>query len=261
MTRAVLALAALAMVGVPAGAITNGVPPGTGETRFDAVGALAVTWRLGLSTGHTDDADNAWFCAATLVDDETILTAAHCTASYGLSASYAVRFRRHTSGSLGTVAGGVSSFYHAYVASWSTPDYINDTVYGTLSTKVYHIQPIPQATAAFDIGDPVINAGWGREGAGLGYGPATELLLCPNYVGAISYGSYWAVAFFGQPYGVGGPYGVYANDCGVNSWDSGSPLLVDLHINGHTPEILEDTELRVAGVVGSHQTASQIPTP
>lgn len=259
LTKSALLLA-LAMA-FKADAITSGAPPSSEETRFDAVGALAVTWRLGLSTGHTDDADHAWFCTATLVGNQTILTAAHCTSSYGLSAPYAVRFRRAADGSLGAVASGVASFYHGYVASWSTPDYINDTVYGTLSAPIYHIQPIPESTDAFEVGGPVFNAGWGREGPSLGYGPATELLLCRNYIGAISYGTHWAVAFFGQPYGVGAPYGSYANECGVNYWDSGSPLLVDLHINGHTPEVLEDTELRVAAVVGSHQTASRIPVP
>lgn len=205
-------------------AITNGAAPAISDTRFDAVGAFAVTWRLGLSFGHVDDADNAWFCTATLIDEQTILTAAHCLTPYGQSAPYAVRFRRQTDGSLGTIAAGVLSFYHAYVASWSV--YGDDQAYGTLVDPVEHIAPIPILEGA-TLGLSIIQAGWGRQGPTFGAGPATELRLCNNQIFEIlAQGR----AYYGQPYLGWGP-GLYPNPCGSNSWDSGAPLLAYSNVN------------------------------
>lgn len=212
-------LVSLVQVGLvgSAAALTNGAAPIANDSRYDAVGALAVTWRLGLAHGYPDDADHAWFCAATLTSSTTILTATHCVNSYGTSAPYAVRFRRQTDGSLGTVAAGVASFFHAYVASWELS---GPFARGTLTEPVEHVAPIPE-TYGVNVDDPIIQAGWGRQGPAFGQGLATELRLCPNHVFEIV--SDWA--WYGQPY-VGPAQGQYVNTCGANSWDSGGPLLV-----------------------------------
>ena len=208
----------LLLLASSAQAITNGFPPASNDGRYDAVGAFAVTWRLGLSFGHADDADHAWFCTATLIDEQTVLTASHCLAAYGVEAPYAVRFRRQTDGSLGTIAGGVASYFHAYVSSWSVATG-SQLAYGTLAAPVEHIAPLAVSDGAY-LGMDIQQAGWGRQGPAFGSGPATELRLCSNFL--FEFVSGWT--YYGQPYLASAP-GIYENACGANSWDSGAPLL------------------------------------
>lgn len=228
--------------------VTNGTAPATDEFKYDAVGAFAVSWRLGFDQGaHADDADHAWFCSATLVNTQQIQTGVHCLAPYGSAATYMVRFRRREDGGLGTVAVGVSSFFHARVASWDFTGTGNDDVaIGTLESPVYHITAIPlgyQATTP----SSVVQAGWGRVGPGFGNGAATELLLCPNsLVGTVFDG-----AWFKYPSPDVQEYGY--NSCGVNSWDSGGPA-VRLDACGN-PHVVAS---HISPVAGSRVTQTHI---
>lgn len=213
--RSLLVLLALAPA---AFGITNGAAPT--DERYDAVGAFAVSWRLGFDHGsHADDADHAWFCSATLVTETQIQTARHCLESYGMKATYMVRFRRREDGGLGTVAAGVASFFHVRVASW---DYVGvgneDVAIGSLEEPVHHIVPIPLGAVEYTTG-PIVQAGWGRVGPGVGVGAAMQLLLCQNSISGEIFDGVWVT----YPSPDVPDYGY--NACGVNSWDSGGPAL------------------------------------
>lgn len=198
--------------------IVNGTPPQSTDLRYDAVGAFAVSWRLGFDQGsHADDSDHNWFCNATLVNSQAVLLAKHCLDPYGETATYMVRFRRQTDGSLGTVSAGVSSFYHERVSYfWEHPT--RDLAVGFLENPVTHIAPLPASAEGAFVDEGFVHAGWGREGPGFGEGTYTRLLLCQNVVTAIhaiNANIYYATTFTPLP-----------NDCGPNSIDSGSPILV-----------------------------------
>ena len=116
-TLPTLALAAgiLCASAAPASAITNGTRPADDDFRFDAVGALSNGHFLGLDPDHPNAFDHNWWCTATLITPEIALTAAHCITDPWAEGIHAVRFRRHTDGSLGTKAEGPESFHHAWV--------------------------------------------------------------------------------------------------------------------------------------------------
>ncbi len=220
--RRALALLALA-VALPAAAITDGRALLDTDERFDAVGALAVTWRLGLDPQHADAQDHSWFCSATLVDELTVMTAAHCLTPYGMTAPYAVRFRRQLDGSVGSIDAGVASFFHAYVVHWEKAA-LEDVAYGTLAAPVTHIAPIALIRTLPRPGRALTLVGWGKQGPALGDGPAAEMRACANYVPALyTYGDFIAIGY-GGPYG--SPANIYANACGANNGDSGGPLLI-----------------------------------
>lgn len=226
-------------------AIVNGTVPADNDTRFDAVGALAVTWRLGLDPTNPDPAtaDHNWYCAATLTDPSTVYTAKHCVDSYGASAPHAVRFRRALDGSVGTIEAGVASFYHAYVASWSFPG--GDVAIGTLAAPVSHITPIELGTVRLSIGTQIIVAGWGREGPDAGAGPWTRLRLCNTSATALGlFGIGFPTAWDDGP------------GCGPNNGDSGGATMAWAVDSSGGGEVFAP---RLVGVTGSYGLAWRVP--
>jgi hypothetical protein len=245
--NATLLLAASMLTATHAGAIVNGTPPGyvipeVQDTRFDAIGAFATTWRLGLEPTHPEASDHDWFCTATLVDNHTVMLAKHCTDPYTLAAPYAVRFRRNLKGGIGTKEKGVKSYYHARIASWIVPAQ-GDVVLGLLQTTVQHIAPIPllPLDGSIEVGpnEPAIIGGWGKEGPGPGEGPRNQLLLCDTWVTGMNP---FSVQFppFWDPAGPG---------CGVNNNDSGAPVLLESPFDG---------AVRVLGVVSSFGSGTNL---
>jgi hypothetical protein len=216
-----LAVVALAMaMSAPAHAIVNGTVPPDEDTSFDAVGAFAVVWRLGLDPTNPDPAtgDHNWYCSATLTAPTVIHTAKHCVEPYGAGAPHAVRFRRALDGSVGTIEAGVASFYHVLVASWDFPG--GDVAIGHLVEPVIHIAPIPvlyeDPAPEVYITAPLIVAGWGREGPGPGEGPRTRLRTCDAWIDGVA--KFW-ITFPTA-------WDPWRNACGANSNDSGGAALV-----------------------------------
>jgi hypothetical protein len=224
----------------PAQGIVNGHPPARDDWRFDAVGAFATSWRLGQDPTHPNAQDHDWYCAATLTSSNVVVLAKHCVDSYGTGEKYAVRFRRHLDGTLGTIEAGPGSFFHAFVDRWIFPA-SGDVALGILAEPVSHIRPIPlllDGTATLAHGTPFIHAGWGKEGPGPGEGPRRQLLLCDNRLTQaqptyLSFYNAW------DPAGPG---------CGVNNNDSGSPVLLE------SPH----GELRNIGIVASYGYATHV---
>jgi MYXO-CTERM domain-containing protein len=221
----------LLLLGCPsiALAINNGIPPDEEDLRFDAVGALSFGRWLGLDPDANNSWDHNWYCNATLISPTVAITANHCV-DLGLPDFYAIRFRRHLDGSLGTKDAGVDSYHHVYVSEVVQTDLDFSVLY--LAEAVTHIEPIPPLTyGVWGLGDSTEfwHAGWGKEGPEYDEGPRNELLLCHNlFIGT----SERSVFFLGMA-----PF----SGCGVNVHDSGSPV------------ILEDAKgnLRVGGVVSS----------
>ena len=211
-------LALAVAVAAPAIAIVNGQSPTVQDRRFDAVGAFAVTWRLGLDPTNPDPAtgDHNWYCAATLTGPATIHTAKHCVDSYGASAPHAVRFRRALDGSVGTVEAGVASFYHMRVVSWAFPG--GDVAIGTLEATVPHIVPIAALDAdawALIVGRPIAQVAWGKEGPGPGAGVPRRMMVCYGpIVGWVS-----DLVLFPSAWSAPGA-------CGINNNDSGGAVIV-----------------------------------
>lgn len=198
-------------------AITNGVAPAEDDFRFDAVGAFSHAHWLGQNPEHSNAQENNWYCTATLVTPSVIVTAGHCTSNpqERPPGFYAVRFRRHLDGSIGTKEAGPDSYYHALVDSWVMPG--GDFAVGILAAPVEHIRPIPvlvEGTDRLAAGQPITNAGWGKEGPGFDEGSRNELLLCKNQLTQSSHNA----LFFRT---------ASQNGCGVNVHDSGSPILVE----------------------------------
>ncbi len=225
---ATMLLTACALLHAPttALAISNGVAPKPEDTRYDAVAALSFAHWLGLDpvTGEVSSTcggaancqENNWFCNATLLSSTTIVTAKHCVASP--PPPYAVRFRRHASGTLGTLDGGPSSYHHVRVMEWHTVPGNIDMMFGTLAKAVTHIQPIGPLTlgvGTLAVGTPVEHAGWGKQGPLFNEGPLTELRLC-----ATSLASTPTISFGTVSPGANPP------NCSVNMHDSGSPILI-----------------------------------
>lgn len=181
-------------------AMVNSYVPETGG--HDAIGALGLT-----SEPHN------WFCAATLVTDNVVVTAKHCTAAYGTQAAYSVRFRRNYDGSLGSIEAGPESFAHAAIQSWYLPP-TGDVALGYLSHPVHHIEPTAVSLGAVAL-DQVTLAGWGREGPDPGVGRQRQLRLCGN---EITYSDAEQVNFY-SAWNQTGPL------CGPNNNDSGGAVL------------------------------------
>ena len=222
-------------------AIVNGHRPADDDWRFDAVGAFATSWRLGQDPTHPNAADHDWYCTATLTIPDVVVLAKHCVDSYGPDEKYAVRFRRHLDGSLGTIEAGPASFHHAFIDRWIFPA-SGDVAVGILKEPVLHIKPIPlllEGTATLAPGARFVNAGWGREGPGPGEGRKRELLLCDNALTQVDPLNLW----FYNAWDPAGP------GCGVNNNDSGSPILLESP-NHH--------ELRSIGVVRSFSLATHL---
>lgn len=231
MRRWVLPLLIYVSISATAGAITGGRALSQADKRLDAVGALAVVWRLGLDPTHYGAEDHSWFCSATLIDEQTVMTASHCLTPYGADAPYAIRFRRRPDGSVGSIELGVDSYFHARVASWAR-SVMQDVAFGTLEAPVTHIDPIPLVRTVPAVGRALTLVGWGKQGPTLGAGAATEPRSCANRVVQLyTYGEFVAIGY-GGPYG--SPTNIYANACGANNSDSGGPIL----IGGRTPYVV-----------------------
>jgi hypothetical protein len=129
-----------------------------------------------------------------------------------------VRFRGAENGSLGTIAGGGSSFYHARISSlWVATGTYVDVAIGFMEEPIWHITPIPMAEGGITLSQGITQAGWGKEGPGLNNGNATQLRLCANTVtGIISTQDQFTTPV---------PYYSPASSCGPNTWDSGGPTL------------------------------------
>ncbi len=236
LTAALLAL--FILFPVRAHAITRGSVPDPESTLLDAIGAYAVTWRLGLEPEHPEAAAHAWSCSAVLITPTRVALAKHCvTDGYGFTAPAAIRFRRALDGSLGSLEQGPDSFFYALVASYFDPD-AGDLIYANLSQPVKHIAPIPRTprlTLSYP-GEPGIVAGWGKTGPGLGEGAAEQLLLCETPVhGSTGFVSYHTAYYNPFP-------------CGPNQWDSGGAILINT-TNGW----------RVAGVVNNQSWGAALP--
>ncbi|MBM4283332.1 MAG: trypsin-like serine protease, partial [Deltaproteobacteria bacterium] len=77
----VLALLGLLGPATTARAIVFGTEPDTDDTRYDAVGAFSFAKWLGQvpADAAPNTQDHNWFCTATLVDANHVMTATHCT--------------------------------------------------------------------------------------------------------------------------------------------------------------------------------------
>lgn len=149
-----------------------GFVPDTTDTRFDAVAAFSQTdWII----GTVDDPPNTvhnWFGAATLIAPDTVLMARHLIGDPHQDPSnppadgqFAVRFRRHTDGTVGDTSSGWWSFHNVRISSYVYPDDPSiDMVMGILETPVTHINPIPVSPwTRPQPGDPIFIAGWGYD--------------------------------------------------------------------------------------------------
>ena len=222
-----LPLLALLLLSAPAQAIVNGNPPADSDTRFDAVGALSHGNWLGIDPDGNNAWENNWYCNATLIDPQTAVTAKHCV-STGNPDYYAIRFRRHLDGTIGTKDAGPASYHHVYVSEVVHDDL--DFALLRLAEPVQHITPIEPLTYGvwgLNAGEAFWHAGWGREGPGYDEGPRNELLLCDNEISRTSEKS---ISFYSPSPQSG---------CTVNVYDSGSPILLEG----------ADQSLRVTGVV------------
>jgi hypothetical protein len=216
----------LCLVAQSAVAVTNGERPKSTDTRFDAVGALALDKYFGQAADGENVSQHNWWCTVTLISENVILTAKHCIDNP--DKNWMVRFRRQVDGSLGTIEEGADSFFHASVDTWEFTEQLSDVAIGYLSDSVTHIDPIPTITRG-QIGAiemPVIQAGWGKEGPNHNEGPRRELLLCHNFARSASVAAITTL----RP---------DVNGCGINMHDSGGPILFTSPTG----------ELRVASVV------------
>jgi hypothetical protein len=208
--RTLVMLAALVVA--PAEAIVNGHAPADYETSHDAVGAIGFAHRLGLDPSHPNASDHEWHCAATLVSSLVVVTAKHCVTT---PEHYAVRFRRHVSGSVGSIylkGGSVDSFHHVRITVFYMPP-SGDVALGYLAEPVTHIQRIPMLLSGSAAVCSANFAGWGRVGPGQGEGDKIELRVCHWALsGASSTEVYWQTPWNGGP-------------CGPNRNDSGAPVL------------------------------------
>ena len=235
-------------------AITKGVAPAEDDLRFDAIAALSFAHWLGLdpTTGQVDPAcgqaagcqQNNWFCNATLIAPNAVITAKHCVDSP--TTQYALRFRRHLDGGLGTLDGGPASYHHVLIDQWVYVPFPIDMLFATLKEPVSHVMPIGALTegaAALPQGIPVLHAGWGKQGPYFNQGPLTELRLCHTTLrSALSIGLNTTVDGL-EPLG-----------CQVNMHDSGSPVVV----------AGLDGTLRIIGVttaVGGGSSLQNLPGP
>jgi len=167
------------LVCVPAAAMVNGEEPAEDDRRFDAVAAFSHAHWLGQEPEHKHASEHNWFGTATLVAPDVVLLARHLVrvpdAPEGF---YAVRFRRHADGSLGSREAGPASYHHVRIKRIILAEK-NDLALGILAEPVEHIQPIAMSFPEGPFEDrDIIMAGWGSEARFLGIpGPRRRLLL------------------------------------------------------------------------------------
>ncbi len=241
---ALLTLAGLT-TSLPALAIVNGHPPEPTDLRFDAIGAFSKAEWLGLaSAASANPQPHNWWCNATLIAPDVVLTAAHCVAmpwtpGVHLPANpdkqFVVRFRRHLSGTLGDKAAGPQSYHQVRIAELHLAS--QDVAVGYLEEPVTHIEPLKlllEGTVGIEQGASILHAGWGKEGPAFDEGPRNQLLLAAGRVSAQST-TESSIYFYSAWSGLG-------TGAGVNMFDSGSPVLAEHPRSG---------ELRILGTVSS----------
>lgn len=178
----------------PAHGLVNGQAPAEDDTRFDAVCAFSKSMWLGQS--RESRAQHNWFGNAVLIAPDVVLTARHLLPGNGrvapLPGTYAVRFRRHSDGTLGSRDAGSLSYHHAKVARWVI-DPKMDLALGVLEEPVKHIEPVRVLLDAQAMSErPSILAGWGSESKWRGAsGPRRELRVGENTLSAAD--SIWRV--------------------------------------------------------------------
>jgi len=173
------------LLAAPAQAIVNGEAPAEDDTRFDAVAAFSLTAWLIENPGDTHV--HNWFGNGVLIAPDVVLIARHLLPNNGKGGqrpgTNAVRFRRHTDGSLGSVANGVESFHQVRIREWVIAEQF-DLALGILEEPVTHIQPVKLLLDS----QPVHNrramlAGWGSESRWQGNGgPRPGLRIGENTV-------------------------------------------------------------------------------
>lgn len=211
-----LLIAAILLSATQAGAIVNGYVDE--DPRYDAIGAFGLA--SGLMQGHS------WWCSAVLIRPDVALVAKHCIEPLnGYPA--AIRFRRNVDGSIGSIDMKPETFHNVAVASFYAPEF-GYIALAYLSEPVKHIRPIPCSFIIAPTHEPVILAGWGREGPQIAQGPLREQRLCDSDL-------YFSSEYF-----------IYFNSawdggvrCGPNSGDSGGPILYGV-----------GDDMSVVGVIG-----------
>lgn len=143
MPRLLLLLLVAAFLALPARAIVNGAEPAEDDTRFDAVAAFSRTAWLIENPG--DNHVHNWFGNGVLIAPDVVLIARHLLPNNGQVAlrpgAFAVRFRRHADGSLGSQDKGVESYHQVRVRRWVLADRF-DLALGILEEPVEHIAPV-----------------------------------------------------------------------------------------------------------------------
>lgn len=241
---ALLTLAGLT-TSLPALAIVNGHAPEPTDLRFDAIGAFSKAEWMGLASGASaNPQEHNWWCNATLIAPDVVITAAHCVAmpwTPGVHSpaspdkQFVVRFRRHLSGSLGDKAAGPQSYHQVRIAELHVAD--QDVAIGYLEEPVTHIEPLSvllEGTVGLEPGSSILHAGWGKEGPAFDEGPRNQLLLAGGRVSNQS--TTESLLYFFSAWSSMG------TGAGVNMFDSGSPVLA---------ENPESGELRILGTVSS----------
>ncbi len=136
--------------------ITKGYEPVADDMRFDAVGALGSVNNL---NSHNSVGN------ATLIASNVVLVAKHTLPGTPPAAGvYAVRFRRHTDGSVGSKMAGVASYHQVTISSYVYGS--GDIALAYLSTPVTHIRPIKPLyhQEELDVYDFGLACGWGMIG-------------------------------------------------------------------------------------------------
>lgn len=169
----------------PAQAIVNGSEPAEDDTRFDAVAAFSQTAWLIENPG--DNHVHNWFGNGVLIAPDVVLIARHLLPNNGKGGqrpgTYAVRFRRHADGSLGSRDKGVDSYHQVRIREWVVAEHF-DLALGILEEPVTHIQPVGLLLD----NQPLHNrramlAGWGSESRWVGNaGPRIGLRIGENAV-------------------------------------------------------------------------------
>jgi len=190
--RIVIALV-VACVGpmAPAHALVNGEAPAEDDTRFDAVGAFSHSRWLGLVPDDPNARDHNWYGNATLIAPDVVILAKHLIKGNAEppAGEYAVRFRRHIDGTIGTKKDGADSFHNVKIVQFVLASKA-DLALGILEKPVEHIEPMTVGFADFVLAkDKVILGAWGSESRFRGVGGPRNQLMLGATVGARAAGA------------------------------------------------------------------------
>lgn len=144
----------------------------------DAVCALGFYGTIGRAAPNSAST----FGCGTLIAPNMLLCARHSfpTVNGGWAAGYQsmtsgeefsfiARFRRKPDGSIGSTAGGNSSYHLVNITGYLTPSPASDICIAYLAEAVDHIDPLPLSDSLAS-SDGITIAGWGVDGATLGAG-------------------------------------------------------------------------------------------